>query len=410
MKAFRKSLYGRVWISIVLSSFGIQIISFCMPLAAGGALNASATQMGIISVVTILPIIFFSIPAGFLSDRFRSLPLYIVGEVSLSAISTIVAVLSWFHAVTIYVLYAAGFIIGTVGSFYGIVSQKVILCIIDKDEIIRANAANASAYAIAQIAGPAIAGVIISYAGVTTAFFLNAMIFIVSSSILLGLNVNEDISVKKTEIPKFIKIGFAKIYDNRDLITVSVLVSGWLFASNIAMSVLVIYGLRVLELSDKFVGLSYAGLGVGSVIGSMIGANVIRTIGVGRCLSYSIALGSLGIITAALAQSNDWSEVVFTLSLIMFGIANVAVFINFNSFRQKVIPVEYIGSVTGVLRCMILLPTCPGAMLGGWLGNYIGLRGTLVLAGLAGMLLAGITLRWVRYIDLSASSIGPKPI
>lgn len=320
------------------------------------------------------------------------------------------AVLSWFHAVTIYVLYAAGFIIGTVGSFYGIVSQKVILCIIDKDEIIRANAANASAYAIAQIAGPAIAGVIISYAGVTTAFFLNAMIFIVSSSILLGLNVNEDISVKKTEIPKFIKIGFAKIYDNRDLITVSVLVSGWLFASNIAMSVLVIYGLRVLELSDKFVGLSYAGLGVGSVIGSMIGANVIRTIGVGRCLSYSIALGSLGIITAALAQSNDWSEVVFTLSLIMFGIANVAVFINFNSFRQKVIPVEYIGSVTGVLRCMILLPTCPGAMLGGWLGNYIGLRGTLVLAGLAGMLLAGITLRWVRYIDLSASSIGPKPI
>jgi len=72
--------YRRLWTSILISSFGGQVTMLALPLTAAVLLNASPTQMGLLTAMEILPFVLFSLPAGVWLDRVRKLPVYVVGE------------------------------------------------------------------------------------------------------------------------------------------------------------------------------------------------------------------------------------------------------------------------------------------------------------------------------------------
>jgi hypothetical protein len=46
-----------------------------------------------------------------------------------------------------------------------------------------------------------------------------------------------------------------------------------------------------------------------------------------------------------------------------------------------------LGRMTSTMRWLILLPAGPGALIGGWLGEHLGLRAALAFAGGCGLLL-----------------------
>ena len=66
----------------------------------------------------------------------------------------------------------------------------------------------------------------------------------------------------------------------------------------------------------------------------------------------------------------------------------VFIFINFLALRQAVTPAPLLGRMTSTMRWLILVPAGPGALLGGWLGEHVDLRATLVFAGAAALLIA----------------------
>jgi MFS family permease len=89
--------------------------------------------------------------------------------------------------------------------------------------------------------------------------------------------------------------------------------------------------------------------------------------------------------------------------LFTFGIGAVLIFINFLAMRQAVTPEPLLGRMTSTMRWLILLPAGPGALIGGWLGEHMGLRAALVFAGVGGLLLAALaawlsTIRQVRVL------------
>ena len=55
------------------------------------------------------------------------------------------------------------------------------------------------------------------------------------------------------------------------------------------------------------------------------------------------------------------------------------IFINFLALRQAVTPEPLLGRMTSTMRWLILLPAGPGALVGGWLGEHVGLRASLVV-------------------------------
>jgi hypothetical protein len=74
--------------------------------------------------------------------------------------------------------------------------------------------------------------------------------------------------------------------------------------------------------------------------------------------------------------------------LFAFGVGAVLIFINFLSLRQAVTPAPMLGRMTSTMRWLILLPAGPGALIGGWLGEHVGLRAALGFAGAGACLLA----------------------
>ena len=76
--------------------------------------------------------------------------------------------------------------------------------------------------------------------------------------------------------------------------------------------------------------------------------------------------------------------------LMMFSTGAVFIFINFLALRQAVTPAPLLGRMTSTMRWLILIPAGPGALLGGWLGEHVGLRASLAVAGAGALLLAGI--------------------
>jgi MFS family permease len=82
----------------------------------------------------------------------------------------------------------------------------------------------------------------------------------------------------------------------------------------------------------------------------------------------------------ALAPANAWGVAAFALMLMLFTTGAVFIFINFLALRQAVTPEPLLGRMTATMRWLTLLAAGPGALLGGWLGEHVGLRATLAFA------------------------------
>jgi MFS family permease len=173
-----------------------------------------------------------------------------------------------------------------------------------------------------------------------------------------------------------------------------------------AIVVQILFATRTLGLSEQAVGLSFTAMGVGTVIASVFGHRISARIGPGPCLVLGFAICAAGWMLLAAAPVGPLGIAAFAGMLLLFGIGAVLVFINFLSLRQAVTPEPLLGRMTSTMRWLILLPAGPGALAGGWLGEHVGLRSALWVAGGSALLLALVasqvpTIRRVREL--------PKP-
>ena len=85
--------------------------------------------------------------------------------------------------------------------------------------------------------------------------------------------------------------------------------------------------------------------------------------------------------------------VAFARMLMCCSTGAVLVSINFLALRQAVTPAPMLGRMTSTMRWLIVIPAGLGALLGGWLGEHHGLRGSLLFAGCGGLVLAAVAWR-----------------
>lgn len=385
----RDLVYRRLWTSILISSFGAQVTMLALPLTAAILLHASATQMGMLTFMEILPFVLLSLPSGVWLDRVRKLPVYVVGEILISIAVASVPVAWWLGYLNMTWLYIVGFMIGVVNTTAGTASQIVLTQIVPRDRLVEAHAKNALATSGAEVAGPATAGALIKLLGAPIALLADAVLLLTSAVILRVIHVNE---VRKPRADahfwRDLKAGLSFVANKPLLIALALTVGGWQLCYNAALVVQILYATRELGLSEQAVGLSYMGMGLGTIIASVYGNRISRDIGPGPCMVLGVAVCGLGWGLLALAPANIWGIAAFGFMLMCFSIGGVLIFINFLALRQAVTPEAMLGRMTSTMRWLILIPAGPGALIGGWLGEHMGLRYALGFAGIAALLLA----------------------
>jgi MFS family permease len=153
-----------------------------------------------------------------------------------------------------------------------------------------------------------------------------------------------------------------------------------------AVVVQILFATRTLGLSESDVGLSFIGLGFGTVLASVLGRRISARLGPGPCLLLGMAVCGLGWLACSVAPVGPFGGLAFGAMLMFFGFGAVLIFINFLALRQAVTPGPLLGRMTSTMRWLILLPAGPGALIGGWLGEHVSLRASLAFAGLGALL------------------------
>ncbi len=389
----RDPVYRRLWSSIFISTLGGQITLLAIPLTAAALLNATPTQMGWLTAMETLPFALFSLPAGVWLDRVRKLPVYVIGELVLAVVVASVPLAWWQGWLAMPWLYVVAFLIGLIYTTAGSAAQIVLTQIVPRERLVEAHAKNSLASSAAEVAGPGAAGALIKLTGAPLALLADVALLVASAAILRGIRVDEGQRHHRTRFWDAMRLGMGFVASHRLLVTMAVTVGTFEICYQCALVVQILVATRLLGLSEHQVGLSYVALGLGTISASSAGHAVARRIGPGPALVLGIAICAAGWLLLALAPAGPLGVLAFAAMLTLFGVGAVFVFINFLALRQAVTPTPLLGRMTSTMRWLIMVPGIPGALIGGWLGDHLGLRAALGFAGGLGLLLAAVAIR-----------------
>ncbi len=369
-----------------------------LPLTAAVLLQATPTQMGLLTAIELLPFLLFSLPSGVWLDRVRKLPVYVAGETAVAFAAASVPLAWWAGWLTMGWLYVVGFVLGTVHTVAGTAAQIVLTQVVARERLVEAHAKNALATSGAEVAGPGLAGALIKVFGAPMALLVNAALLLGSALILRGLHVAErrDTAAGTRTLAQFgrdLMVGLRFVTGTRLLVTLGVLMGVWQMCHYAAATVQILFATRTLGLNEHQIGLCYIGMGLGTITGSVLGRRISVAIGPGPCLVVGYAVCGAGWLLLAVAPANALGVAAFAVMLMSFTTGAVFIFINFLALRQAVTPEPLLGRMTSTMRWLTLLAAAPGALLGGWLGEHVGLRAALGFAGGVSALLVWVAWR-----------------
>ncbi len=390
----RDAVFRRLWSSIVISSLGGQITMLALPLTAAVLLQASPTQMGVLVAMEIAPFVLLSLPSGVWLDRVHKLPVYIAGEAALGLIVASVPlawVLGW---LSMPWMYAVGFVMGCVYVVAGSAAQIVLTQVVPRERLVEAHARNALASSGAEVAGPGFAGALIKATGAPLALLVDALMLMASVAILRGVKVRERLApAHDAHFWRDLRAGLRFVRGTPLLMTMALTVGVWQMCHHAALVVQILFATRTLGMNESQIGLAFVGLGIGTVLASTLGHRISARIGPGPSLLLGLAVCGAGWLLLAVAPANAVGQFMFAGMLVCFGLGAVLIFINFLALRQAVTPAPLLGRMTSTMRWLILLPAGPGALLGGWLGEHVDLRASLVFAGCGALVVSLVAWR-----------------
>lgn len=381
-----------------------------LPLTAVVLLHASPTQMGLLGAMELLPFVLLSLPAGVYLDRIRKLPVYIAGELLMAALLVSVPIAWKLGLLHMNWLYVVGFGAGVVYTVAGSASQIVLTQLVSRHQLVKAHAQNAVAGSAAEVMGPGMAGLLIKLLGGPLTLLVDCFLVLCSALMLKGLRVEEKLTPPQhTHFSHQLQAGLAFVRSQPVLIHSALVVGGWQFFSQMAMSIQVIYAIRQLGLSEEQLSMSYVAMGVGSIGAGLAGPRLSKAIGPGPALLVGVGLTGMGWLQLALFKAHIPALLGFALMLTGFAAGATLLFINFLAIRQSVTPSPMLGRMTSTMRWLILLPAGPGALLGGWLGEHTSMDTPILAAGLGALLTAAMGLAVTRLKHVKVLPQAPDP-
>jgi hypothetical protein len=287
-------------------------------------------------------------------------------------------------------IYAVAFASATLTIAFDAAEFAAIPSLVPSEEdLVAANGRVQASYSAAQIAGPLLAGLLITVAPVQQVLWVDAASFLVSAATLALIggtfNAPRDTEPRRA-IRQEVAEGLRYVLGHPVLRNISAMMALINLVAATVYTQLVVFAKGQLEASDSQVALLYAAGGAGVVLLSLAAGPVRRR------LSFSVAaLGALllhGLLMVALAATR-WYWVALAL---WAAISGLGIFFNINtvSLRQQIVPNHLLGRIISIAGVLAWSAIPVGALAGGWVVERTG-RVALVY-GVIGALVALLAL------------------
>ena len=378
--------YWRLLGASAVSNLADGVFVIVVPLLAVRLTDSPLLIAGL-AIAGRLPWLFFVLIAGALADRLDRRATMRNVQVFRAVVLVGLTALAVVDGLSLPILYAVALALGIAETLFDTAAQSILPSIVDRDQLASANGRLYGVELVMnQFVGPPLGGLVI---GLSVPLALGgSAVGYVLAAVGLTLVVGRFRPVRSgppTRLTTDIAEGMRYLWRNSVLRTMAVMVGVMNLAGTATQAVLVLYAVRPgpMGLSEPEFGILMTTFAAGSVVGSFIAAPLERRFGRVPLLFASVVVIAIGLAIPAFTTSAIAIGAGFVVSGMFIVIWNVITV----TLRQRIVPDHLLGRLNSAYRLFAWGTQPVGALLGGVVGELVGLRAVFLLAGVLGLTL-----------------------
>jgi Na+/melibiose symporter-like transporter len=385
---WRDRQFRTFWSAQGVSEFGDRITELALPLIAVTLLDASPGQVGLLTAAVWLPNLASLFIGTWVDQRRDKRPLMIAADLSRMMVLLSLPAAYWLHALTLGQLYAIAMLAGTAHVVFNTAYASFFVRLVSQEQFLEANSKLSATRSISFMAGPAIGGVLIQWLTAPVAILIDAASFVFSAIQVGRLRTPVVEPEPATEsLLRRARAGMGYLLRHPYLRASLGCATTVNFFNLIGSALLILYASRNLELSAGIIGIAF-GIGAsGGLLGALAAAPLTRLIGAGRLIAIGAVVFPAAIAIAALASGPIWVRATALGAAEFVGAFAVMCFdIPLNALQAAVIHDQMRSRVSGAFSSINYGVRPLGAVVGGLLGTWLGVRETLLISSAGGLL------------------------
>lgn len=391
--------YWRLWTAHATSNLGDGLATVAFPWLAS-AVTRDPFLIALITVMSRLPWLIFTLPAGVITDRFDRKKIIVAMDIAQGALALVLAgaiylernSLPALNSLTASTAVETNFLLywSLVGIslFFGFAEvlrdnagQTFLPSVVAKENLESANGKLWSAeYVMNSFVGPPLASFLLGVAVYLPFFIHSSTFFIAAGLIALIVTIPKpasEVEVKtKVNFRAEIKEGFSWLWSHSLLRPMAIILGTLNLVGSITAATFILFAQEILETSVfEFAILGTSGA-IGGALGGILGPKISKKLGSGP--SLYLTLISMPIMSLIIGVTSNW----YIAWVMIAGTTIFAVLWNVItvSLRQSIIPTHLLGRVNSVYRFFAWGSMPIGTLIGGAIVSATELFGDRELA------------------------------
>lgn len=365
------------------------------------------TAVGVVVVLRYLLRALVTPFTSMLGDRYHRRLVMITSDLSAAGLILIAAFLIFVNA-NPYIIYIIAIVTALcVSPFRPAQASYLPQLANSPEELAASNVTSSTIESIGFFAGPAIAGILLTFSSISIVYIFDAATFAWSAFLLFGIHHSKvetadnktmanTVASGKTLSEMF--IGFRVIFGNRYLYLIAALFFAQTIVAGASAVFEVTIALGLLNLNRSGLGYLNAMLGIGGFIGGFLALMLLQRGRLARDFGIGVFLWSAPLLLTA-----AWPTVSVTaIMMVLLGLGNSIVDINAYTIIQRITPREIMSRVFGAIESLLIGGMAIGALLMPLLIHTIGIRWGLVLIGAGIASMVSLSMAGLKRVDTIA--------
>lgn len=375
--------FRRLWAAQAVSAVGSRITRTALPIIAISSLNASASAVSILSAMTVAPGVLVALFASGAIDRARKRPLLIAMDVARCALLLTLPVAAVFGLLTMMQLVIVAALTGAATAIFVIAKSAYLPRLVAVGHLVDGNTKLQTTEAVAEIAGPSAAGILIQAVTAPVAVVADAVSFLWSAWWLRQIKADEDVAPAIAASHPFADIIEGWRACSRHPIVFPLLMAQATFGlfAGFFSAIYMIFTLRTLALSEAAVGIIIGVGGIGALWGAFAAAPLSRALGYGRAVVLCLACWVIASTLIPAAEGSGGLMIPFLVGQQLIGDGFLSAFVILAvSIRQTALDTDVQARAGATFQVVEGLALPLGALIAGPLADVVGPGAVLWMA------------------------------
>lgn len=307
--------FSRFWWGEAVSGFGSGVTLLALQTMVVVTLQGTAVEVGWLNSARWLPYLLFGLVVGALVDRARRRPVMIVTDLARAVLLSLIPLAWSLDLLTFALLLVLVVLFGTASLINDAASMSFLPRLVPGAQLQRAHARLDSADAVAQTAGPAVAGALIRAVGAPLAVLVDALTFLFSAVVVATLPHKTEATPEPSSRSDVrgligeIRDGVRWVYGGSGLGRLAVASHVWFAGQAVLLVALPTYAFIQLQLPALQLGLVLALGGVGAIAGATLSTAMGHRLGIGgtTICSHAVSAAGVAIMIAASVAASAWA-------------------------------------------------------------------------------------------------------